>query len=102
VTQWPAFVSALSSTTLFRSEPGAEPAITESLQYAVFHWGIHGWGLYAIVALILAYFKFHRGAPGLISATLEPLFGKKVMRGTVEIVRAHVLTPVTFRSSLPS
>jgi len=70
-------------TSAPNAEPGTEQAITESLQYAVFHWGIHGWGLYAIVALILAYFKFHRGAPGLISATLEPLFGKKVMRGTV-------------------
>lgn len=63
-------------------EAGTDPAIVESLQYAVFHWGIHGWGLYAIVGLILAYFKFHRGAPGLISATLEPLLGKKLMRGT--------------------
>lgn len=62
-------------------EPGSEEAILESLQYAAFHWGFHGWGLYAIVALILAYFKFHKGAPGLISATLEPLLGKERMRG---------------------
>ncbi|MFD1206325.1 BCCT family transporter [Sporosarcina contaminans] len=64
-------------------EPGSDQAIIESLQYAMFHWGLHGWGLYSIVALILAYFKFRVGAPGLISATLEPLFGKKIMRGTV-------------------
>ena len=49
----------------------------------MFHWGLHGWGLYSIVALVLAYFKFRVGAPGLISATLEPLFGEKIMRGTV-------------------
>src|SRR5690625_4543764 len=63
--------------------PGSEQAIEESIQYAAFHWGIHGWGLYALVGLILAYFNFHRGAPGLISATLEPLLGKKLMRGTI-------------------
>lgn len=63
--------------------PGSEQAIVESLQYAMFHWGLHGWGLYSIVALVLAYFKFRVGAPGLISATLEPLFGEKIMRGTV-------------------
>ncbi|BAQ11166.1 glycine betaine transporter [Bacillus sp. OxB-1] len=63
--------------------PGSDQAIIESLQYAMFHWGLHGWGLYSIVALVLAYFKFRVGAQGLISATLEPLFGKRIMRGTV-------------------
>src|SRR5690625_3398752 len=72
-----AFISAPNA------EPGSDQAIEESLQYAAFHWGFHGWGLYAIVALILAYFKFRLDAPGLISATLEPIFGQKMMRGTV-------------------
>lgn len=72
-----AFISSPNAT------PGSELAIVESLQYAMFHWGLHGWGLYSIVALVLAYFKFRVGAPGLISATLEPLFGKKIMRGPV-------------------
>ncbi|EGQ20618.1 BCCT family osmoprotectant transporter [Sporosarcina newyorkensis 2681] len=65
------------------AEPGSEQAILESLQYTSLHWGFHGWGLYAVVALIFAYFKFRVGAPGLISATMEPLFGKKAMRGPV-------------------
>src|SRR5699024_1579711 len=64
------------------AEPGSMQAITESLQYTAFHWGFHGWGLYATIGLILAYFKFRQEAPGLISATLEPFFGKKWMRGT--------------------
>src|SRR5690625_3527494 len=72
-----AFISAPNA------EPGSEQAVVESLQYAAFHWGVHGWSLYAIVGLILAYFKFRLDAPGLISATLEPLFGKKIMRGPV-------------------
>lgn len=70
----------------FKSTPGAEAgsdqAIKEALQYSFFHWGVHAWAVYGIVALVLAYFKFHRGSPGLISATLEPLFGEKSMRGT--------------------
>ncbi|HLS61400.1 MAG TPA: BCCT family transporter [Virgibacillus sp.] len=65
------------------AKPGSEQAIVESLQYAAFHWGFHGWALYGMVGLILAYFKFRVGAPGLISPTLEPLFGEKIMRGTV-------------------
>src|SRR5699024_9358144 len=75
-----AFISAPNA------EPGSKQAIEESLQYTAFHWGFHGWGLYAIVALILAYFKFHKGAPGLISATLTPIFGEKAMRGTPGVI----------------
>jgi len=81
------FTTAETISHAFISSPNAEPgtkqAIIESLQYTSFHWGFHGWGLYAIVALILAYFNFHLNAPGLISATLEPLFGKKLMRGPI-------------------
>jgi len=36
-----------------------------------------------MVALVLAYFKFRKGAPGLISATLIPILGEKRMRGTL-------------------
>lgn len=64
-----------------RSEPGSPEAISEALQFSFFHWGIHAWAVYGIVALVLAYFKFHNGAPGLISATLTPLFGEKAMAG---------------------
>lgn len=71
----------------FTNTPGAEAgsnaAIKEGMQYAFFHWGVHAWAVYGIVALVLAYFKFHRDSPGLISATLEPLFGEKSMRGTI-------------------
>lgn len=62
--------------------PGSDQAVLDSLQYAYLHWGVHGWGLYATVGLVLAYFQFRVGSPGLISSTLEPLFGKERMRGT--------------------
>jgi glycine betaine transporter len=69
----------------FKSPPGAEAgsneAIKQSLQYSFFHWGIHAWAVYGVVALVLAYFKFRKGLPGLISATLIPIFGEKSMRG---------------------
>lgn len=70
-----AFISSPSG------ELGTDKAIEESLQYSLFHWGLHGWALYATVALVLAYFKFKKDAPGLISATLVPIFGENIMRG---------------------
>ena len=58
--------------------PGSQEAFVESMRYTFFHWGIHAWAIYAVVAMALAYFQFRKGAPGLISATLRPLFGDKV------------------------
>ena len=60
------------------AEPGSADAFRESMRYTFFHWGIHAWAIYAVVALALAYFQFRKGEPGLISSTLRPLFGDKV------------------------
>ncbi|PTH29226.1 BCCT family transporter [Staphylococcus arlettae] len=62
---------------------GTQTAINEAMQFSFFHWGVHAWAVYGIVALIFAYFSFHKGYPGLVSATLMPLFGEKTMRGAL-------------------
>ncbi|MEG0471594.1 MAG: BCCT family transporter [Solibacillus sp.] len=60
------------------AEPGTAAAFRESMRYTFFHWGLHAWSIYAVVALALAYFQFRKGEPGLISATLKPIFGDKM------------------------
>ncbi|QKY68366.1 BCCT family transporter [Lentibacillus sp. CBA3610] len=60
------------------AEAGSDQAFKEGLSYAYFHWGLHVWAMYSIVALALAFFQFRKGEPGLISSTLKPLFGKKM------------------------
>src|SRR5690606_25350255 len=62
-------------------ETGTTQAITEAMEFSFFHWGLHAWAIYGLVALALAYSKFHNDAPGLISAALAPLFGKELMKG---------------------
>ncbi|XKH50211.1 BCCT family transporter [Chryseomicrobium palamuruense] len=66
---------AVSSPT---GETGTDQAFRDSMRYTFFHWGLHAWAIYAIVALALAYFQFRKGEPGLISATLKPIFGDKM------------------------
>ncbi|MFS0875020.1 BCCT family transporter [Solibacillus isronensis] len=56
---------------------GSQQALKDSFRYTYFHWGISAWAIYGVVALALAYFNFRKGAPGLISSTLFPLFGEK-------------------------
>ncbi|AOV06943.1 glycine betaine uptake BCCT transporter [Sporosarcina ureilytica] len=58
--------------------PESQEAFRDSMRYTFFHWGIHAWAIYGIVALSLAYFQFRKGAPGLISSTLRPILGDRV------------------------
>ncbi|MDX8045370.1 BCCT family transporter [Gracilibacillus sp. S3-1-1] len=60
------------------AEGGSNAAQREAMRHVFFHWGIHAWAVYAIVALGLAYYKFRKDEPGLISATLKPVFGSKM------------------------
>lgn len=61
---------------------GAEALTAHAAQVAVritiFHWGLHGWGLYALTGLGIAYFSYRRGQPLALRAALYPLLGERV------------------------
>lgn len=63
---------AISSPT---NEIGTDQGIKDAMRYTYFHWGIHAWAVYGIVALSLAYTTFRKGGKTLISSTLKPLLG---------------------------
>ena len=44
----------------------------------IFHWGLHPWAIYAIVALALAFFSYNRGLPLTLRSAFYPLLGEKV------------------------
>ena len=60
-----------------QSEIGTQKALEDTFKYTFFHWGIHAWAVYAVVALALAYFQFRKKEKSLISVTLKPLFGHR-------------------------
>lgn len=49
-----------------------------AMQVTFLHWGLHGWAVYAIVALALAYFSYRHDLPLTIRAALYPVFGHKI------------------------
>lgn len=55
-------------------EGATEESARLALRFSFFHWGLHPWGLYALVALCMAYFTFRKGKPSTISATVGSLF----------------------------
>lgn len=44
----------------------------------IFHWGIHPWAIYAVVALSLAFFTFNNGLPLTLRSAFYPLLGDRV------------------------
>ena len=55
-----------------------DPEAARSLAMAatIFHWGLHPWAVYAVVALALAFFSFNRGLPLTMRSVFQPIFGK--------------------------
>ncbi|TFB21067.1 BCCT family transporter [Filobacillus milosensis] len=71
-------------------EAESPAAVHKALQYSFFHWGLHPWAVYAVVAAALAYFSYRKNLPMLLSSTLEPLLGRNNLNGgwgnTVNII----------------
>ncbi|SBS35810.1 Glycine betaine transporter OpuD [Marinomonas aquimarina] len=44
----------------------------------MFHWGLHPWAIYAVVALALAFFSYNKGLPLTMRSAFYPLFGERV------------------------
>ncbi len=44
----------------------------------IFHWALHPWAIYAIVALSLALFSFNKGLPLSIRSIFYPILGERV------------------------
>jgi choline/glycine/proline betaine transport protein len=66
----------------FASPPDADPKTIEAARQAMtitfFHWGVHAWGVYAVVGLSLAYFSFRYNLPLTIRSGLYPLLGSRI------------------------
>ncbi|SET29240.1 glycine betaine transporter [Oceanobacillus limi] len=77
-------------------DPETNDAAKTAMQYSLFHWGFHPWAVYATIALALAYFKFRKQSPGVVSAILEPLFGEKVKGGWGTLIDTIVVFATVF------
>lgn len=53
-------------------------AAREAMEITFFHWGLHAWAIYAIVALILAFFSYRHGLPLTLRSALYPLIGERI------------------------
>ncbi|WP_339713247.1 BCCT family transporter, partial [uncultured Sneathiella sp.] len=50
-------------------------AASLAMSATMFHWGLHPWAIYAVVALSLAFFSYNKGLPLTIRSAFYPLIG---------------------------
>lgn len=53
-------------------------AAVTALRITFFHWGLHPWAIYVIVALALSYFAYRKKLPLTIRSALYPIIGDKI------------------------
>ncbi|TCO70622.1 BCCT family transporter [Rhodovulum euryhalinum] len=55
-----------------------DAARTIGLAATIYHWGLHPWAIYAVVALALALFSYNKGLPLTIRSAFYPILGERV------------------------
>ncbi|WP_148714522.1 glycine betaine uptake BCCT transporter [Chitinolyticbacter meiyuanensis] len=58
------------------AEPQTAAAARDAMRFTFFHWGLHPWAIYGVMALAIAYFGFNRKQPVLVSTAFQPLLGR--------------------------
>ncbi|NYS23612.1 BCCT family transporter [Rhodobacteraceae bacterium 2376] len=61
----------------------ADPATLEAARLTamaatIYHWGLHPWAIYAVVALSLALFAYNKGLPLTVRSIFYPIFGERI------------------------
>ncbi len=76
------FFSVTGPVVQYLTPPTGEGASAAAMQDAVvwtmFHYGIAGWSVYALLGMAMGYFAYRWDMPLSIRAALYPLFGKRV------------------------
>lgn len=59
-------------------KPETIEAASKAMDITFLHWGLHAWGIYAVIGLTLAYFTFNRGLPLSIRSAFYPILGERI------------------------
>ncbi|MDP2515500.1 BCCT family transporter [Photobacterium damselae subsp. piscicida] len=63
---------------LMGAEGNTEAAAALGMAATIYHWALHPWSVYALLALGLAIFSFNKGLPLTMRFIFYPLFGERV------------------------
>ncbi|MGB1198582.1 MAG: BCCT family transporter [Thalassotalea sp.] len=78
------------------AETGSVEAVQEAMKMTFFHWGLHAWAIYAIVALVLAYFSYRHNLPLTLRSALYPLIGERIYQWPGHLVDIFAVVSTVF------
>ncbi len=60
------------------AEGNPSAAMSLGMAATIFHWGLHPWAIYAVVALSLAIFSYNKGLPLTVRSIFYPILGERI------------------------
>ncbi|MET3812074.1 choline BCCT transporter BetT [Arthrobacter sp. UYEF3] len=79
------------------SGPGqSQASAQDAVVWTMFHYGIAGWAMYALLGMAMGYFAYRWGMPLSIRAALYPLLGKRVRGGIGDTIDILTLVGTVF------
>jgi len=78
------------------AQTGTVEAVREAMKMTFFHWGLHAWAIYAVVALVLAYFSYRHNLPLTLRSALYPLIGDRIYQWPGHMVDVFAVVSTVF------
>ncbi|MCR9514473.1 BCCT family transporter [Vibrio alginolyticus] len=78
------------------AEGDATAASALGIAATIYHWALHPWSIYALLALGLAIFSFNKGLPLTMRSIFYPLFGERVWGWTGHIIDILAVVATVF------
>jgi choline/glycine/proline betaine transport protein len=79
------FYAVAEPVSQYMAPPTGDPetvaAAREATVWTLFHYGVSGWGLYALMGMALGYFTYRMNLPLAVRSALYPIFGRRVDGG---------------------
>ncbi len=76
------FFAVAEPVTQYLHPPTGAPETVQAARQAtvwtLFHYGLSGWAMYALMGMALAYFAYRKNLPLAVRSALAPIFGKRL------------------------
>lgn len=77
-------------------EPFSVQSAKEAMKITFFHWGLHAWSIYAVFAVILAYFSYRKNLPLLPRSAFYPFLGNRIFGITGDLIDTFAVISTLF------
>ncbi|EKO3454545.1 BCCT family transporter [Vibrio fluvialis] len=73
-----------------------EAARSLGMAATIYHWALHPWAIYALLALGLAIFSFNKGLPLTMRSVFYPIFGERIWGWTGNVIDILAVVATVF------